>query len=49
MNCTVALSIVGVAGVLFALGGFYVAHIQAKWMASFYTEQIKDKSNERKD
>ncbi|MBB3010691.1 hypothetical protein [Cupriavidus alkaliphilus] len=46
MTCTVALSIVGAAGVIFALGGFYTVRVQAKWMASFYSEQNKESGND---
>ncbi|CAG2132187.1 hypothetical protein [Cupriavidus numazuensis] len=42
MSPVTALIIVAAGGVLFALGGAYVARRQAKWMADFYTQQNKD-------
>lgn len=37
MTCSTALLIVAAGGVLFTLGGVYLARRQAKWMADFYT------------
>jgi len=43
MDCTTALIIVAVAGLLFIGAGTYAAHRNARWMANYDTKNMETK------